>query len=87
MTTVKWINHEMFVRYCGYNQHIIETFPDEVNILDNTLREHGKTIIYDYSERKEFCEFIDYIDGPNIEIIPTSKYTGKILIHYDKSEV
>ena len=87
MTTVKWIHHEMFARYCGYNQHIIETFPDEVNTLDDILIRHVDEIPYDFSKRKEILEFLDYIEGPIIEIVPTSQYKGKILIHYDKSEV
>lgn len=87
MTTVKWINHEMFIRYCGYNEHIIETFPDEVDTLDDMLIRHVDEISYDFSRRKEILEFLDYIEGPTIEIVPTSQYRGKILIHYDKSEV
>ena len=87
MHTVKWIDYEMFTKYCGYNKHIIETFPDEVDTLNNTLREQGTMILYDYSKRKELYEFLDYIDGPNIEIVPTSKYAGRIVIHYENSEV
>jgi len=87
MTTVKWINHEMFVRYCGYNQHIIETFPDEVDILDDILTHHIDSVPYDFSKRSNILEFLDYIEGPTIEIVPTSQYRGKIIIHYDKSEV
>lgn len=89
MTTVKWINHEMFARYCGYNQHIIETFPDEVDTLNDILTRHIETVPYDFSfsMQKNILEFLDYIEGPIIEIVPTSQYKGKILIHYDKSEV
>lgn len=87
MTTVKWIPHEMFVRYCGYNRHIIETFPDEVGTLDDILTQHIDTVPYDFSIRKNVLEFLDYIEGPTIEIVRTSQYKGKILIHYDKSEV
>ena len=88
MTTVKWIHHEMFARYCGYNQHIIETFPDEVDALDDILIQHIDTVPYDFSIRKDGAlEFLDYIEGPSIEIVPTSQYKGKIIIHYDKSEV
>ena len=87
MTFVKWINYEMFVRYCGYNKHIIETFPDEVNALDDMLTHHIDTVPYDFSMGKDILEFLDYIEGPTIEIVPTSQYKGTILIHYDKSEV
>lgn len=87
MTTVKWINHEMFTKYCGYNKYIIETFPDEVDTLDDILTHHIGSVSYDFSRRKEILEFLDYIEGPTIEIVPTSQYRGKILIHYDKSEV
>lgn len=86
MTFTKWINYEMFVRYCGYNKYIIETFPDEVNALDDILTQHICEVPY-VSIRKNILEFLDYIEGPNIEIVPTSKYKGKIIIHYDKSEV
>lgn len=87
MTTVKWINHEMFVRYCGYNQHIIETFPDEVDALDDILTQHIEAVPYEFSKRSNIIEFLDYIEGPSIEIVPTSQYKGKIIIHYDKLEV
>lgn len=81
------INYETFVKYCGYNEYIIKTFSNDVNMMDDTLSKHGETLFYDYSNRKEFYEFLDYIEGPNIEIVPTSQYVGKILIHYDNSEV
>lgn len=87
MTTIKYINHEMFVRYCGYNRHIIETFPDEVDTLDDMLMRHVDEIPYDFSKRSNILEFLDYIEGPTIEIVPTSKYAGRIVIHYDNSEV
>lgn len=87
MTFVKWINYETFIKYCGYNKYIIETFPDEVDALDDILTQHIDEVPYDFSIRKEVLEFLDYIEGPNIEIVHTSQYKGKILIHYDNSEV
>lgn len=87
MTFVKWKDHEMFVKYCGYNKHIIETFPNEVDAMDDILTQHINTVPYNFSIRKDALEFLDYIEGPNIEIVRTSQYKGKILIHYDESEV
>ena len=88
MTFVKWIQYEMFTKYCGYNKHIIETFPDEVDALDDILTQHIDAVPYDFSARKDgVLEFLDYIEGPGIEIVRTSQYKGKIIIHYDNLEV
>lgn len=75
---------DKFDEWCGHNEHILKAFPFEAI-------EVGRAIVYKrphifYNNRPLISEFLDYIEGHDIEVKHGRKSSGVIVFHYETRE-
>lgn len=73
-----------FDEWCGHNEHILKAFPFEAIAIGRAIV--NKLTYINYYNRPKISEFLDYIEGHDIEVRHGRKDSGSIVFHYETRE-
>lgn len=75
---------DKFEEWCGHNEHILKAFPFEAIAIGRAIANKQSRLLYYKHPRID--EFLDYIEGHDIEVKPGRKDSGAIVFHYETRE-
>ena len=73
-----------FDEWCGHNEHILEEFPFEAIEIGRAIA--NRQTYVSYNKRARIEEFLDYIEGHDIEVKRGRMDSGTIVFHYETRE-